>query len=116
MAATSPTPGSIGIDFEPNDDVGAASIRGVVDGVDIRHHGDLPGIESTSYAVAAGGYSTATKPSMVVQNLTGDHLRLTIRDTASVIVRDNVSDDGTTADFPGSDSVEFTGNVRITQQ
>jgi hypothetical protein len=102
-----------GVDFEVNDAIGAASIRGIVEGVDIRHHGDLPGIESTSYAVAAGGYSTATKPSIRVQDLTGDVLRITIRNTAEVIVRDNVSDKRTTADFPGSDSVKFAKNTRI---
>ena len=97
---------------------GARSIRGVVDGTDIRDHGDLPAASAycTCYAVAAGGYSAATKPSIRVQNLTGDVLRMTIRDTASVIVRDNVSDTSTTADFPGSGSVTFSGNVRITRK
>ncbi len=89
-----------GIDFEVNDSTGASSIRGVVDGVDIRSHGDLPGIEPSSYAVAAGGYSSDTKPSVLVENVTGDRLRMTIRNTASVIVRNNVSDETTTADFP----------------
>ena len=102
-----------GVDFEVNDAAGAASIRGVVDGVDIRLHGDIPDIELTSYAIAAGGYSTTTKPSMLVENVTGDRLRMTIRNTASVTVRNNVSDKRTTADFPGSDSVTFRGNTRI---
>jgi hypothetical protein len=105
-----------GIDFEPNNDVGATSIRGIVDGVDIRSYGDIPGIESSSYAVAAGGYSDATKPSMLIQNLTGDVLRMTIRNTASVTVQYNVSDAETTADFPGSDSVTFADNVRISKE
>ena len=62
--------GLFGVDFEPNNDVGAMSIRGVVDGVDIRHYADLPAAKGscTCYAVAAGGYSTATKPSMTVEN------------------------------------------------
>ncbi len=107
-----------GVDFEVNDDASAASIRGVVEGVDIRHHGDLPAASDhcTCYAVAAGGYSTATKPSIRVQDLTGDVLQMTIRDTAGVVVRDNVSDASTTADFPGSGSITFSGNVRITRK
>ena len=105
------------IDFEANDATGAASIRGVVDGVDIRSHGDLEiDGQGSSYAVAAGGYSAATKPSMVVQNVTGDDLRMTIRNTASVTVQDNVSDTSTIADFPGCGTVVFTGNVRIARQ
>jgi hypothetical protein len=102
-----------GINFEVNDDRGARSIRGVVDDVDIRRHGDLPGVPADSYAVAAGGYSTATKPSVLVKDLTGDQLRITIRHTASVTVRNNVSDKSTTANFPGSDSIEFRDNTRI---
>ena len=105
-----------GVDFEPNSDAGAGSIVGIVDFVDIRRYGELPGIESSSYAIAAAGYSTATKPSMLIENLTGDVLRMTIRNTASVTVRNNVSDASTTADFPGSGSVTFTGNVRISQE
>lgn len=105
-----------GVDFEVNDATGAASIRGIVDGVDIRHHGDIPGVELTSYAIAAGGYSTATKPSMMVQNVTGDVLKMTIRNTANVTVRNNVSDSSTFANFPGSGSVAFTNNLRISKQ
>ena len=105
-----------GIDFEVNDDVGANSTVGIVDGLDIRRTGDLPAVGLTAYAVAAGGYSNATKPSIVVQNLTGDILHLTIRYTASVTVRNNVSDASTSADFPGSSSITFSGNVRITRQ
>jgi hypothetical protein len=104
------------IDYEVNNSTGAASIIGVVDGVDIRRFGDLPGTGSAGYAVAAGGYSSATKPSMLVQNLTGDFLRMTIRNTANVIVRNNVSDSSTTADFPGSSSITFTNNIRITRK
>jgi hypothetical protein len=103
-----------GIDFEVNDALGAASAVGVVDAVDIRHYGDLP-VETSSYAVAAGGYSNATKPSMVITNLTGDVLRMTIRNTASVTVTGNVSTTITTADFPGSGSVTFSSNTRITR-
>ena len=102
-----------GVDFEANNDTGAGSIVGVVDGVDIRHPGDL-GIY-TGYAVAAVGYSSATKPSMLVQNLTGDKLRMIIYDTASVIVRNNVSDTTTTAEFSGCGTVSFSGNTRISR-
>ncbi len=107
-----------GVDFEVNDDASARSIQGVVDGVDIRHTGDLPAAREhcTCYAVAAEGYSTATKPSIRVEGLTGDVLRMTIRHTAQVVVRDNVSGARATARFPGSDSVIFSGNTRITRQ
>ena len=104
-----------GINFEVNDDTGARSIVGVVDGIDIRRVGDLPAVNLTAYAVAAGGASDATKPSMRVQNLTGDVLRMTIRDTASVVVTGNVSGSSTTANFPGCGSVTFTGNVGISK-
>ena len=106
------------IDFEANDDRGANSIRGIIDGIDIRHQGDLSATSPycTCYAVAAAGYSTATKPSIQVSNVTGDRLRMTIRNTASAVVRNNVSDTATTADFPGSGSVTFSGNIRITRQ
>ncbi len=108
--------GLFGIDFEANDATEARSIRGIVDGVDIRHHGDLvTGLYS--YAVAAAGhYTDATKPSMLIQNLTGDRLNMTINNTSSVIVRNNVSDTATTADFTSCASVSFTDNVRITRQ
>ena len=105
-----------GIDFEVNDSTGAGSIVGIVDGVDIRRQADLPAVGLESYAVAAAGYSNATKPSLLIQNLTGDKLRMTIRYTSSVIVRNNVSDTSTTADFPGSGSVTFTGNVNISEK
>jgi hypothetical protein len=110
--------GLMSIDFEVNDATGAGSIRGVVDGTDIRSHGDLPATAAycTCWAVAAEGASSATKPSISVQNLTGDDLRMTIKDTATVIVRDNVSDTSVIARFPGSGSVTFSGNVRITRQ
>ena len=106
------------IDFEVNNATGAGSIRGIVDGVDIRSQGDLPAAHAycTCYAVAAEGASSATKPSITVQNLTGDVLQMSIKDTAVVIVRDNVSDTSTTAAFPGSGSVTFSGNTRITRQ
>ena len=102
------------IDFEVNDDTAANSIAGIVDRVDIRRHGELY-TGGSSYAVAAGGYSTATKKSMLVTNLTGDLLRMTIRNTAVVSVTSNVSDTSTTASFPGSSSVTFTLNMRISK-
>ncbi len=106
------------VDFEVNDATGAASIRGVVDAIDIRRPGDLPAASEycTCFAIAAAGYSSDTKPSIRVENVTGDILRMSIRNTASVIVRNNVSDTNTTADFPGSGSITFSGNVRITRQ
>jgi hypothetical protein len=101
-----------GIDFEPNDRVGAASIRGVVTGVDIRDHGDLP-TGHTSFAVAAVSGIPAPRHSLVLKRLTGDDLRMSIRRTTRVVVRRNVSGRLTTADFPGSGSVTFADNVRI---
>ena len=110
--------GLMSIDFEVNDATGAGSIRGVVDGVDIRRHGDLPAARSwcTCWAVAAEGATSATKPSITVQNLTGDDLRMTIKDTGRATVRHNVSDTRTIARFPGSDSITFSGNSRIARQ
>ena len=111
--------GLFGIDFEPNDDVGANSIDGLVSGVDIRRVTDLAATASHAsgpYAIAAGGYSDASKLSMRVANVTGDRLRMTVRNTTSVVVCDNVSDSETTADLPGSTSVVFVGNVRITRE
>ncbi len=101
------------MDFEPNDAVGATSIEGTVNGVDVRRHGDIPGIESSSYAVAAGGYSDATKAAILVEGLTGDNLRMTIRNAADVVVRDSTSDIMTSADFPGSANVTFVDNINI---
>lgn len=105
-----------GINFEVNDSTGANSIVGVVDGVDLNHIGDIGTIDGTSYAIAAGGYTSSKKKSVLVQNATGDKLNMTIRDTTTVTVRNNVSDTSTTADFPGSSSVTFTNNVRITKK
>jgi hypothetical protein len=105
-----------GIDFEVNNDKGAASVKGVVDGVDIRRVQDLPAVGFDGYAIAAGGYSSATKQSMIVRNVTGDLLNMTIRDTAEVTVTGNVSDVQAIADFPGSDLVTFSDNVRITRE
>ena len=111
--------GLFGIDFESNDATEANSIHGIVDGVDIRHHGDLPAASSscTCYAVAAAGhYTDATKPSMVVQNLTGDALNMVISNTSSVTIRNNVSDTTVSATLVNVGSVTFTGNTRITRQ
>jgi hypothetical protein len=105
-----------GIDFQVNNDKGAASVKGVVDGVDIRRVQDLPAVGFDGYAIAAGGYSSATKQSMIVRNVTGDLLNMTIRDTAEVTVTGNVSDVQAVADFPGSDLVTFSDNVRITRE
>ena len=104
------------INFEANDDTEARSIRGIVDGVDIRDHGDLPNGYNT-YAVAVGGaYSTATKPSMVIRNLTGDRVNMVCANVNSVTIRNNVSDTAVTAYLENVGSVSFSGNVRITRE
>ena len=104
--------GIVGIDFEVNDVTGAHSVVGVVDGVDIRHHGEFPG-HSSDYAIAAAGYTRATKQSIKIQNVTGDKLTMTIWDTATVLVRNNHSSIKSRATFPGSDTVSFARNKRI---
>jgi hypothetical protein len=103
-----------GIDFECNDVTGCQSVRGIVSGTDIRTFGEL-GIESSTYAVAAGGYSTATKPYVRVDRITGDRLRVTLRNSADCRLTNSVSDVATTADFPGCAAVTFSGNSRITR-
>jgi hypothetical protein len=111
--------GLFGIDFEPNDEVGAKSLDGLVDGVDIREVTDLPAAASHAsgpYAIAAGGYSSAAKPSIQVVNTTGDRMRMTIRDTAIVVICNNHSDQTTTVDVPGSPEVIFSGNVGISRE
>lgn len=106
--------GIIGIDFEVNDDAGARSIQGVVDDVDIRDHGEFPGY-STDYAIAAAGYSRATKHSIRIENVTGDKLTMLIRDTARVVIRKNVSDRPVRISTQGSSAVTFSGNRRISR-
>lgn len=105
-----------GVDFEPNNDEGAESIIGLVRGVDIRRAEGLDVFGLHGYAVAAAGYSTRTKPSLVIENLTGDQLDIAIYNTASVVVRGNVSDTATTAGFWDSGAVIFEDNVRITKR
>lgn len=105
------------IDFEPNDDLGAMSILGIVSDIRLTRWGNLPGAaQHGPYAIAAGGYSTATKKRIDIQRVTGDNMRMTIRNTAIVIVQDNTSDVATIADFPGVGSLTFTNNIRITKQ
>ena len=88
-----------------------------MDGVDIRNHGEFSAeAGSSSYAVAAAGYSSATKPSMLVENVTGDRVKMIIRNTTSVTIRNNVSDTDTTADLADLGTVTFTGNIRITRE
>jgi hypothetical protein len=106
--------GIIGIDFEVNDDTGARSIDAVVDDVDIRDHGEFPGY-STDYAIAAAGYSRATKRSIEIRNVTGNKLTMTIQDTARVVIRHNVSDRRVRISTPRSSSVTFSGNTRISR-
>ncbi len=103
-----------GIDFEANDATEARSIIGVVDGIDIRHYGELP-IAVRNYAVAASGSKAGMKQSLVVRYITGDSLRMTIRNTRVVSVRNNVSETRATIDFPRSSSVTFSGNTRLTR-
>ncbi len=43
-----------GIDLEPNDSTEAASLRVVIDGVDIRHAGNISAIGYKGYAISAG--------------------------------------------------------------
>lgn len=108
--------GLFGVDFEPNDDVGARSIRGTVIGTDIR---DVVSLESASvhaeapYAIAAAGKSQATKQSVRVEAVTGDHLQMTIRDTEAAIVCDSVSDREATVSFVRTQNVAFFGNERL---
>ena len=106
-----------GIDFEPNNDEGAMSIVGVVRGVDIRRSEGLDVFGLHGYAVAAAGYSTAPKPSLVIEDLTGDQLDMRIHNTASLVIRGNVSDtqtDGRTSSIRGQ--VDFRDNVRIRRE
>jgi hypothetical protein len=107
-----------GIDFEPNDRVEAASIRGTVTGVDIRRVGTLRGqIGYPGYAISAGwGHLGAMKPSIVLQNNTGDRLSIVVMNTTSVKVVKNVSASAAVAEVIGSRSVTFSGNVRITRR
>ena len=105
------------MDFEVNNDEGAASIMGVVDGVDIRRVQDLPALGFDGYAIAAGGYSSATKQSMMVQER---HRRPAEHDhprhRRSHGDWNNVSDVPAVADFPGCENVTFSDNIRITQE
>ncbi len=105
-----------GVDFEPNNDEGAGSIVGVVRGVDIRRAGGLDVHGLRGYAIAGAGFSTATKPSLVIEDLTGDELDIALYDTASVVVRRNVSDLETTARFFDCGAVDFANNTRITRR
>lgn len=102
-----------GIDFEPNNDEGAMSIVGIVRGVDIRGSEGLDVFGLTGYAVAAAGYSTAPKPSLVIEDLTGDQLDMRIHNAASLVIRRNVSDTQTTAVIVDPGRVDFRDNVRI---
>ena len=105
-----------GVNFEPSIAVEARSIRGVVDGIDIRHHGELP-TGRTDFAVAAAGHPIGTgsivKPFVHIVRVTGDSVRITVRDTSRVVICQNVSDMWTTADFAGSDMITYGDNRRI---
>jgi hypothetical protein len=105
-----------GVDFEPNSAGGAQSIVGIVDGVDIRRFGGLDVGGLTGYAVASASPITTPRSSILVQHVTGDELRMAIWDTAVAVVRDNVSDRSARVEFPGSASVEFANNVRMTRR
>ncbi|MEW6223309.1 MAG: hypothetical protein AB1627_01640, partial [Chloroflexota bacterium] len=104
-----------GIDFEPNDATEAGSIRGIVDGVDIRRYGDRP-VGYMGYAISAGwGHLSTMKPSLLIQNNTGDRLSIVVMNTTSVRILDNTSDASAIAEIIDSGSVSFSGNVRITR-
>jgi hypothetical protein len=106
-----------GVDFEPNNDQGAESIIGIVDGVDLRRFGDLDVVGLTGYAVATASAATSAKrPSILVQNVTGDELRMAIWDTAAATITNNVSDSHAVAEFPGTDTVTFADNVNIARR
>jgi hypothetical protein len=104
-----------GVDFEPNNDDGARSIVGVVRGVDIRRAEGLYVFGLTGYAIAAAGYSTEPKQSLLIEGLTGDELDMSIYHTTSVVIRDNEYDTQATAGIWESGEVTFTGNVRISR-
>lgn len=110
--------GIFGVDFEPNNDQQALSIRGIVRGVDIRHGVDLPGgaqHAGDTWAVAAGGFSTARKQFITYENCTGDRLGCTIRNTTTATVRNNVGEVNKDCDFPGCTTVVFSGNTNLTR-
>lgn len=99
------------IDFEPNDDVGAQSIDGLVSGTRLDHWGNLPlAAAHGPYAIAAGGYSTASKKKLVITGVTGDQLKMTLRDLPNVSVTGCTSDAAATVGFVRCGTVTFTGN------
>jgi hypothetical protein len=105
-----------GIDFEPNDAKEAGSIRALVDGVDIRRYGDRP-VGYTGYAISAGwGYLGTMKPSVVLQNNTGDRLSIVVMNTSVVKILNNTSDASAIAEIIDSSNITYSGNVRITRR
>lgn len=109
------------IDFEPNNGAEAATIKGIVNGVDMRTYGDQIATSPAwsggeSFAVAAGGSGAGTKQYINVKNCTGDRLRMGIWNTTSSTVTGNVSDISKTVSFTNVGSVTFSGNTNLTRQ
>jgi hypothetical protein len=105
-----------GVDFEPNDEEGARSIVGTVDGVDIRRVQGLDVGGLKGYAVATAAPISTQRAWLLVQHLTGDELRMAIWDTTVAIVRDNVSDRSAVVEFHGCDTVVFSNNAFMTRR
>lgn len=108
------------IDFEPNRTDEAVTLKGIVNGVDMRTYGDLQATAyawtgGESFAVAAGG-STGTKQYINVINCTGDRLRMGIYNTASSTITGNVSDTAKPVYFVNVGSVTFANNTNLTRQ
>jgi hypothetical protein len=108
--------GLFAVDFEPNDDTGARSIDGWVEGVRVTRTGDLPmAVLHGRYAIAAGGYSTAPKKDLVIRGVTGDWLGMTLRDLPAVEVSGCASDTPATVQFLRCTSTTFSGNSGMTR-
>ena len=104
------------VDFEPNNDEGALSIIGVVDGVDIRTFQGLDVAGLVGYAVGARRVLHKDQAIHDHPEFDGRRAENAIYWTATVIVRNNVSDVQVFADFPEFRQVTFTDNVRITRR
>lgn len=109
------------IDFEPNRGDEASTLKGIVNGVDMRTYGDLASTAyawtgGESFAVAAGGSSAGTKQYINVINCTGDRLRMGIYNTTSSTVTGNISDVSKPVYFSNVGSVTFSNNTNLTRQ
>ncbi len=104
-----------GIDIEPNDAVEAASARVIIDGTDIRGASEIDAA-GYGYAISAGwGHLATMKPSLVIQNTTGDQLGIVVMNTTTVKILNNTSDVSAISEIIDSTNVTFSGNVRITR-